>query len=100
MIINLIYSRFFSFYKFANREHRSTIGIKSSESPVLERRNLCSFDEHSTSTGEHSISLPKSQDLQKGIDRCLFMQNHFRHGVDIVLVMGDYWGVVNEQVDF
>lgn len=23
----------------------------------------------------------------------------FRQGVDIVLVIGDYWGVVNEQVD-
>lgn len=47
----------------------------------------------------HMISLPKSQDLQNGIDRSLDMQNHFRQGVDIVLVMGDYWGVVNEQVD-
>lgn len=42
------------------------------------------------------ISLPKSQDLQNGIDRRLDMQNHFRQGVDIVLVVGDYWGVVNE----
>jgi hypothetical protein len=45
------------------------------------------------------ISLPKSQDLQNGIDRSLDMQNHFRKGVDIVLVVGDYWDVVNEQVD-
>lgn len=42
------------------------------------------------------ISLPKSQDLQNGIDPGLDMQNHFRHGVDIVLAVGDYWGVVNE----
>lgn len=35
---------------------------------------------------EHNlISLPKSQDLQNGIDIALDMQNHFRHGVDIVL---------------
>ena len=45
------------------------------------------------------IYLPKSQDLQNGIDLALDMQNHFRQGVDIVLVVGDYWGVVNEQVD-
>lgn len=43
------------------------------------------------------ISLPKSQDLQKGIDRSMDMKNHFRQGVDIVLVAGDYWGVVNSS---
>lgn len=40
------------------------------------------------------IYLPKSQDLQNGIDLALDMRNHFRQGVDIVLQIDDYGFVV------